>query len=82
MKLTTAEFADNADSVEALTAEQKPEQKPQGDATTLYRVQLGAFEKQDNATAFAAKLKKEGFDTYIVQIGKYYNCLLYTSRCV
>lgn len=33
---------------------------------------LGAFEKKDNATAFAAKLKKEGFDTYIVQIGKYY----------
>lgn len=53
-------------------AEQKPEQKPQGDAKNLYRVQLGAFEKKDNATAFAAKLKKEGFDTYIVQIGKYY----------
>lgn len=52
--------------------EQKPEQKPQGDAKNLYRVQLGAFEKKDNATAFAAKLKKEGFDTYIVQIGKYY----------
>ena len=62
--------------------EQKPEQKPQGDAKNLYRVQLGAFEKKDNATAFAAKLKKEGFDTYIVQIGQYYNCLLYTSRCV
>ena len=40
--------------------EQKPEQKPQGDAKNLYRVQLGAFEKKDNATAFAAKLKKEG----------------------
>ena len=52
--------------------EQKPEQKPQDDAKSLYRVQLGAFEKKDNATAFAAKLKKEGFDTYIVQIGKYY----------
>ena len=52
--------------------EQKPEQKPQGDAKNLYRVQLGAFEKKDNATAFAAKLKKEGFDTYIVQIDKYY----------
>ena len=52
--------------------EQKPEQKPQGDAKNLYRVQLGAFEKKDNATAFAAKLKKEGFDTYIVQIGKFY----------
>ena len=37
--------------------EQKPEKKPQGDAKNLYRVQLGAFEKKDNATAFAAKLK-------------------------
>lgn len=46
--------------------------KPQDGAKNLYRVQLGAFEKKDNATAFAAKLKKEGFDTYIVQIGKYY----------
>lgn len=46
--------------------------KPQDDAKSLYRVQLGAFEKKDNATAFAAKLKKEGFDTYIVQLGKYY----------
>ena len=52
--------------------DQKPEQKPQDDAKRIYRVQLGAFEKKDNATAFAAKLKKEGFDTYIVQIGKYY----------
>ena len=52
--------------------DQKPEQKPQDEAKSLYRVQLGAFEKKDNATAFAAKLKKEGFDTYIVQIGKYY----------
>jgi hypothetical protein len=56
--------------------EQKPEQKPQGDAKNLYRVQLGAFEKKDNATAFAAKLKKEGFDTdaknlYRVQLGAF-----------
>ena len=50
--------------------EQKPEEKPE--AKNLYRVQIGAFEKKDNATAFAAKLKKEGFDTYIVKIGKYY----------
>jgi len=52
--------------------ERKPKQKPQDEAKSLYRVQLGAFEKKDNATAFAAKLKKEGLDTYIVQIGKYY----------
>lgn len=52
--------------------EQKPEQNTQSGEKSLYRVQLGAFEKKDNATTFAAKLKKEGFDTYIVQIGKYY----------
>ncbi len=39
--------------------DQKPEQKPQDDAKSLYRVQLGAFEKKDNATAFAAKLKRK-----------------------
>lgn len=54
----------------AATTEEKPQ--TQDDAKNLYRVQLGAFEKKDNATAFAAKLKTEGFDTYIVQIGKYY----------
>ena len=53
-------------------AEIKPEQKPQESAKNLYRVQLGAFEKKNNATAIAAKLEKEGFDTYIVKIGKYY----------
>lgn len=39
--------------------DQKPEQKPQDEAKSLYRVQLGAFEKKDNATAFAAKLKRK-----------------------
>lgn len=53
--------------VSATTEEQK-----QDGARSLYRVQLGAFEKKSNATTYAAKLKKEGFDTYIVQIGKYY----------
>lgn len=53
--------------VSATTEEQK-----QDNTKSLYRVQLGAFEKKNNATTYAAKLKKEGFDTYIVQIGKYY----------
>ena len=53
-------------------AEEEPEQNAQDGAKNLYRVQIGAFEKKDNATAFAEKLKKEGFDTYIVQSGKYY----------
>jgi len=41
-------------------------------AKTLYRVQTGAFTKKANATNLAAKLKAAGFDTYIVQSGKYY----------
>ena len=45
---------------------------PAEPAKTLYRVQTGAFSKKANATALADKLKKAGFDTYIVQGGKYY----------
>lgn len=41
-------------------------------AKTLYRVQTGAFSKKANATALAEKLKKAGFDTYIVQSGTLY----------
>lgn len=41
-------------------------------AKTLYRVQTGAFGKKANATALAEKLKKAGFDTYIVQSGTLY----------
>ena len=41
-------------------------------AKTLYRVQTGAFSKKANAVTLAAKLKKAGFDTYIVQSGAYY----------
>lgn len=41
-------------------------------AKTLYRVQTGAFTKKANAINLAAKLKAAGFDTYIVQSGKYY----------
>ena len=51
-------------------SESKP--KPDDDTKNLYRVQLGAFTKKENATAFAAKLEKKGFDTYIVKSGKYY----------
>ena len=45
---------------------------PASDATTLYRVQAGAFAKKANADAFAAKLKAAGFATYIVRIGGLY----------
>ena len=39
---------------------------------TLYRVQTGAFSKRSNADTFAAKLKTEGFATYIVQVDNLY----------
>lgn len=38
----------------------------------LYKVQCGAFTVKANATALQTKLKAKGFDTYIVQVGKYF----------
>ena len=61
----------------AVAAAMKPAEEtkpaaPAEPAKTLYRVQTGAFSKKANATALADKLKKAGFDTYIVQSGNYY----------
>ncbi len=39
---------------------------------TLYRVQVGAYSKKDNATAMAAKVEKAGFSTYLVQVDSLY----------
>lgn len=38
----------------------------------IYKVQSGAFKVKLNATNHQAKLKKAGFDTFIVQTGGYY----------
>ena len=61
----------------AVAAAMKPAEEtkpaaPAEPAKTLYRVQTGAFTKKANATALAEKLKKAGFDTYIVQSGSLY----------
>lgn len=61
----------------AVAAAMKPAEEtkpaaPAEPAKTLYRVQTGAFSKKANATALADKLKKAGFDTYIVQSGNLY----------
>ena len=61
----------------AVAAAMKPAEEtkpaaPAEPAKTLYRVQTGAFSKKANATALAEKLKKAGFDTYIVQSGSLY----------
>ena len=57
-----------------LGAAAEPEQpeQPKQEEKGLYRVQIGAFEKKDNAVKLADKLKKDGFDTFIVTVGKYY----------
>ncbi len=39
---------------------------------TLYRVQVGAYSKKENADSQLAKVKAAGFDTYMVQSGGYY----------
>lgn len=41
-------------------------------ASTLYRVQVGAYSKKPNADAQAAKLKAKGYDTMIVIAGGLY----------
>ena len=61
----------------AVAAAMKPAEEtkpatPAEPAKTLYRVQTGAFSKKANAAALADKLKKAGFDTYIVQSGSLY----------
>ena len=48
----------------------KPEpEKPSG---SLYRVQTGAFKAKANADAMLAKVKANGFDTYMVKVGDLY----------
>ena len=44
--------------------------KPTTTAKKLYRVQVGAFEKKSNAEAMKEKLKKAGYDAFIVEVNK------------
>ncbi|WP_078548629.1 N-acetylmuramoyl-L-alanine amidase [Litchfieldia alkalitelluris] len=51
----------------------KPEPKPKPVASksnVLYKVQVGAFASKDNAEKLAAKLNKDGYNTYIVEEAK------------
>lgn len=45
---------------------------PSENAKTLYKVQIGAFSKRENAETLEKKLKSAGFDTYILAAGKYF----------
>lgn len=52
------------DMIEAEMTEEKTE--------TLYRVQVGAFAKKENAEKYLAKVKAAGFDAYIVSVDGLY----------
>lgn len=45
----------------------KEPQQPAQPANELYKVQVGAFSKKDNAQALADKLKKEGYQVWITK---------------
>lgn len=53
-------------------AMEKADQEEKKDDSILYRVQVCAFSKYENAEAMLAKVKKAGFDAIMIQIGKYY----------
>mgnify|MGYP003319346306 CR=1 FL=1 len=42
-----------------------PEKAPEKASGKLYRVQVGAFSKKENAESMLTKLKSHGFDAYI-----------------
>lgn len=46
--------------------------EPASDSDILYRVQVGAYSKKANADAQIAKVKKAGFETYMIQSGGLY----------
>jgi hypothetical protein len=46
------------------------EQAPAQTAKTLFKVQVGAYSKRENAEAMLAKLKKAGFDGFIATVTK------------
>lgn len=46
-----------------------PAPQPKPGPKKLWRVQVGAFNKKKNAEALAARLKKDGFDAYVMHDG-------------
>ena len=46
--------------------------KSGGDANVMYRVQVGAYSKKENADNQVKKLKSDGFDTYLIQVDGLY----------
>lgn len=46
--------------------------KSGGDTDVMYRVQVGAYSKKENADNQVKKLKSDGFDTYLIQVDGLY----------
>ena len=53
--------------VEILVKRGSLKKKAKPDETAIYRVQLGAFSKKENAEKLLAQLKSEGHPAYIVR---------------
>lgn len=55
-----------------LTAEEDIKDEDDVDVDKLYRVQVGAFSKYENAEGLENELKQDGFSTYIIQVNDKY----------
>lgn len=64
--------SDIAAKVNALLGDSAGETVQTPTTQTLYRVQVGAYSKKANADAMLEKIKKAGFDTYMVQVDGLY----------
>ena len=50
-----------------VTFKAKPQPKPTNTGATIYRVQVGAYTKKENAENMLLKLKKDGYSGFIVE---------------
>lgn len=64
--------SDIAAKVNALLGDSAGETAQTPTTQTLYRVQVGAYSNKANADAMLEKIKKAGFDTYMVQVDGLY----------
>jgi N-acetyl-anhydromuramyl-L-alanine amidase AmpD len=63
-------YSKHADIATKVNALLKPAPKVETTSKTLYRVQVGAYSKKENAEAMAKKLKSLGFDAIITTVSK------------
>jgi N-acetylmuramoyl-L-alanine amidase len=68
--ILTEEYAQHcAESIAEVIVERcKLTKKPTAPSPTLYRVQVGAFSKKENADNLLAELKSKGYQGYIVKV--------------